>query len=431
MKHSFTRLLLAGSLGGAAMAATSCSCKNKCSLSFLNATDQLAAAAFCQSIALSPITALSQLPSFASPCATFKDFAAQAGHACACLQKQSASASSTCSYLTPTAGGTSCMATTATVYVTSAASCSASSTPAAISTITVSATGAPILSICPAPETITQTSTAVLGSTTTQTVTATSTCPTVAAAAGASMLSTCSEPATVTQTSTAVISSTITETSTATSTCPTAAAATATVTNTPQRLSCLQEILNGNFEEGPPDSDIASDPTYPWNAFLSRDGNDINGVYYGDLRPAPGAGRGASTAAQANFILDNMAGPASRYSVGMEQFIPGCQGQPGFGYQIVGYFKASDASLALAVDISGCQRLGSCDTTKYVPALGPPDADGFQYFETPIWRPRAFSASILITLRSTGAGVPDDFQILFDDISMKVYNSNDGLVNSG
>ncbi|KAK7954170.1 hypothetical protein PG996_015055 [Apiospora saccharicola] len=385
------------------MAATSCSCKNKCSLSFLNATDQLAAAAFCQSIALSPITALSQLPTFASPCATFKDFAAQAGHGCACLQKQSASASSTCSYLTPTAGGATCMATTATVYVTSAASCSASSTPAAISTITVSATGAPVLSICPTPETITQTSTAVLGSTTTQTVTATSTCPTVAADAG-------------------------------TSTCPTAAAVTATVTNTPQRLSCLQEILNGNFEEGPPDSDIASDRTYPWVGFLSSDGNDINGVYNGVLRAAPGAGRGGSTAAAASFILDTMPGPESRYSVGMEQFVPGCQGQPGFGYQIVGYFKPSDTSLALAVDFSGCQRLGSCDTTKYVPALGPPDADGFQYFETPIYRPRSFSSSILITLRSSpvpGAGVPYEYQILFDDISMKVYNGADRLVNIG
>ncbi|KAK8035572.1 hypothetical protein PG993_010567 [Apiospora rasikravindrae] len=393
MKHYFTRLLLASSLGGAAMSAIPCSCKNKCALSVLNAADQGAATEFCQGLSLSPVTDLTQLPSFAGACADFKDFSAQVGHACACFQKLSASASSTCSYLTPTAGGTTCAATTATVYMTSTASCSASATLSSVPTS------------CPSAATITETSTAI------------SIISSVATLVSASTVTATPSPIV----STTIVNSVTTET-------VTAAATVATTTATPQHVSCLRPIQNGNFEEGPSDSDQFSDRLHPWVTYTNS-----QQPYY-DIRPAPGQGRGGSNAPGITFNLDTAPGPASQYSIGIEQYVTACYDQPGAGYSVAGYFKTNDASVGLVVDLSGCQRLGPCETTTLTPTLGAPDADGYRYFETAVWAPRSGLANLpmLITLRSrvaAGAGL-EVYEIFLDDIVTKTYRYDGSLISS-
>ncbi|KAK6832889.1 hypothetical protein PG987_007583 [Apiospora arundinis] len=152
---------------------------------------------------------------------------------------------------------------------------------------------------------------------------------------------------------------------------------------------------------------------------------------------------GGSNAARVNFDLGAMAGSASQYSVGIEQFILGCYNlDPAIyesRYQAVGYFRVASTlieadddltGLGLAVDFAGCERLGPCSSKTYDGiALGKPDADRYRYFEWPKWRdPRqaggGLNLTILVTLRSSavdGADVPSNYEIFFDNLSVKVF----------
>lgn len=321
-------------------------------------------APFCSSLLQTTVLAPSGFPCYATAC-TSGDYVARVSSAC------------------------SCILATATSPTVTASSCPSQSTE----TVTVTATATE------AASTITSVS-VELSVTTTVTI--------------STEISTATEVSTVTSVSIS------TEISTVATTCPAAPTSTVYPSNTCGRF------VNGDFESGPDSAGAYySDPMMPWIPFLNQQG----GAGSADVRNAPGRGRGGSTAAQVYCSAYDFMPPVAPESVstGIEQWAHLCWNQPGFSYQVTGYFQSSvPGAVALAIDVAGCQRIGPCASTTYVATITEAE-DGWSYFEIPAWTPKYLDYYALVTIRSapvSGTPTPDEYTLYFDDIVLTAIKSN-------